>query len=266
MKEPPEVAPTPLILASTDFIPKIIRERLEGIVLHGEPILLAAEADLDSLGRILPIWLLATKNHLVVVPAVPEIPVNGPYDYKAITDFDIHPSIGSTSLRLFLKTTPAELIRFTNENRERFQRVLTQLKRLKEGLPIQENALFVPDPNFCPKCGLILPAIGAPCSRCVQRKAAFSQMFSMLAPYRWIMLGLFFLMIVGIALDMLPPFLTRILVDDVLTTRQHADWLFLLVATLAGASLIRRGIDNRSHQRHPQATVSKTAGNVGGVL
>src|SRR5450830_1467648 len=236
-------ATTPLILASTDYIPKLIRERLEGIVLHGEPILLAAEADLDSLGRILPVWLLATSSHLVVVSAVPEMPVKGPYDYKAITDFDIHPSIGSTSLRLFLKTTPVELVRFTNENRERFQRVLVQLKRLKDGLTIQKDALFVPDPNFCPKCGLILPAIGAPCSHCVQRKAAFSQMFSMLAPYRWTMLGLFLLMMVGIALDMLPPYLTKVLVDDVLTTHQHADWLLFLVAALAGASLLRRGID-----------------------
>ncbi len=243
MKESSEVAPAPLILASTDSIPQLIRERLEVIVLHGEPIVLAAEADLDPLGRILPVWLLATKNHVVVVPAVPEIPVKGPYNYKAISNFDIHPSIGSTSLRLFLKKTPAELVRFTNENRERFQRVLTQLKRLKEGLSIQKDALFASDPKFCYRCGLILPAIGAPCSHCVQRKAAFSQMFSMLAPYRWTMLGLFFLMIVGIALDMLPPFLTRVLVDDVLTTQQHADWLLFLVAALAGAALLRRGID-----------------------
>ncbi|MBU2495426.1 MAG: ABC transporter ATP-binding protein [Candidatus Omnitrophota bacterium] len=243
MKEPSGVASIPLILSSTDCIPKLIRERLEDIVLHGEPILLAAEADLDSLGHILPVWLLATKGHVVVVPAVSEMPVKGPYDYKAITDFDIHPSIGSTSLRLFLKAIPVELVRFTNENRERFQRVLTQLKRLKEGLPIQEDALFIPDPKFCLKCGLILPRVGAPCSHCVQRKAAFSQMFSMLAPYRWTMLGLFLLMIVGIALDLLPPFLTRILVDDVLTTRQHADWLLFLVIALAGASLLRRGID-----------------------
>jgi ATP-binding cassette subfamily B protein len=243
MKEPSGVMPTPLILASTDCIPQLIRERLEDVVLHGEPILLAAEADLDSFGHILPVWLLATSSHLVVAPAVPEMPVKGPYDYKAISDFDIHPSIGSTSLRLFLKATPVELVRFTNENRERFQRVLVQLKRLKEGLPIQQDALFLPDPRFCSKCGLILPAIGAPCAHCVQRKAAFSQMFSMLAPYRWTMLGLFLLMMVGIALDMLPPRLTKVLVDDVLTTRQHADWLFFLVATLAGAALLRRGID-----------------------
>src|SRR3989339_430031 len=111
MKESSGVVPTPLILASTDFIPKIIWERLEGIVLHGEPILLAAEADLDSLGRILPVWLLATKTHLVVVPAVPEMPVKGPYDYKAVNNFDIHPSIGSTSLRFFLKAAPVELVR-----------------------------------------------------------------------------------------------------------------------------------------------------------
>ena len=233
----------PLVLSSTDRIPKLIRERLQDVVLHNEAILLAAEADLDSLGHILPVWLLATESQIVVVPAVPEIPVKGPYDYKAITDFDIHPSIGSTSLRFFLKTTPVELVRFTNENRERFQRVLAQLKRLKEGQPIQQDMLFVSDPNFCPKCGLILPRIGAPCSHCVQRKAAFNQMFTMLAPYRWTMLGLFLLMMVGIALDMLPPLLTRILVDDVLTTRQHVDWLLFLVAALAGASLLRRVID-----------------------
>jgi ATP-binding cassette subfamily B protein len=40
-------------------------------------------------------------------------------------------------------------------------------------------------------------------------------------------------------LDLVPPYLTRILVDDVLTTKTHTDWLLWLVLALAGAALIR---------------------------
>ncbi|MFH0796566.1 MAG: ABC transporter ATP-binding protein [Candidatus Omnitrophota bacterium] len=235
--------PEPIVLASVDFIPRVILERIKNTAIASEPILLAVEADLDGRGNIMPIWLLATDRHIVTVPAVPEYSLWGPYTYQTITDFDLRTTVGSTSLRIFVNSTPVELVRFSNEHRERFQRVIHQLKRLKEGQPVEREAVFVPDPQYCQKCGLILPAPGAPCPKCIQRRAAFTRMFSMLFPYRWIMSGLSVLMVVGIVLDMLPPFLTRILVDDVLTTHQHADWLLVLVLALAGASLLRRGID-----------------------
>ena len=47
------------------------------------------------------------------------------------------------------------------------------------------------------------------------------------------------LMLAGVTLDLIPPYLTRILVDDVLMTQTRMDWLIWLVLALAVASLTR---------------------------
>ena len=46
-------------------------------------------------------------------------------------------------------------------------------------------------------------------------------------------------MLIGIGVDLLPPYLTRILIDDVLTTQKHLSWLIWLVAGLFGLQIIR---------------------------
>jgi len=256
--EPAGPVETPIVLGSVDRIPGLILQRLQDTAIQDEEILLAAEADLDELGHIEPVWLLAGTKHVVAVPAVPDRPLRGPYAYAVTNDFDLHPSIGSTSVRVFVEKTPFELVRFTNEFRERFQRVVVQLKRIRNNEPIQPEALLKLNEDFCPKCGLILPRSGAPCRRCVKHGAVFQRMFAILWHYRWLMLALFLCMIAGIVLDMLPPYLTRILVDNVLGSQSHPEWLLWLVASLAGAALLRRGIDVIISQLTPRVGTAMT--------
>lgn len=65
----------------------------------------------------------------------------------------------------------------------------------------------------------------------------------MMSPYRAFVFWLLVMMLSGVALDLVPPYLTRILVDDVLTTRQHVSWLPSLVLGLAGTTLVRAGLN-----------------------
>ncbi len=58
-------------------------------------------------------------------------------------------------------------------------------------------------------------------------------------PYQLYVILLLVMMLCGVALDLMPPYLTRILVDDVLTTKHHTNWLLWLVLALAGAALMR---------------------------
>ena len=58
-------------------------------------------------------------------------------------------------------------------------------------------------------------------------------------PYRRFIVLLLTMMVVGVGLDLLPPYLTRILVDKVLIPKLHIDWLPLILLGLVGASLGR---------------------------
>ena len=229
----------PTILAATATIPSEIYSRLAQAQIRADDVLIAVEGDLDDVGRIEPIWLIVTESSVSSIPSATEQPISGPYSMESIEDFRIRISVGSASLQVVLEGLPVDLIRFTNRHRERFQRVLTQLKRLREGTGFQPELLQKQDPRFCETCGLILPAVGSPCPRCVNQGAIFWRTFRLLSGYGSWAVALFALMLVGIAFDLLPPYLTRILVDDVLTSRDHTDWLPWLVLSLAGAAMLR---------------------------
>lgn len=245
---PPEAAPETIVIASTAHVPRLIREKISDLPAAAEPILLAVEGDIDTTGHIVPVWLLATADHVMAVSAAPGSAVRGPYAYRAIADLDIHSTVGSTTLRVFINYTPTDLIRFTNEHRETFLRVLNQLKRLKDGQPLDPEALFAPDLRFCSACGFILRAPGRlRCPRCASSGSAFMRMARLLGGYKgWLVLIISF-MVAGIVLDLLPPYLTRILVDEVLTAGGTERMLITIVAILASAAFTRRIIQMLVH-------------------
>ena len=227
-----------IILASCGFLPVAVLRRLREAGMRDEEILVAAEGDLSTEGWIVPIWLVVGEKHVCGVPAEPEFGLRGPFSYDQVDAFDLRGTVGSTSLRAVVHDAPIDLVRFTNEYRERFSRVVAQLQRLKEGRAIDSEALLAPDPGLCPKCQMILEQPGTTCPRCVQNKALVARLLTMLKPYVFWVCILLALMLSGIAFDLLPPFLTRFLVDDVLQG-DRPDLLGAIIVALAAAGLGR---------------------------
>lgn len=240
MNKPEESAPGPVILGSVARIPWLIREKAAEFIPDPEAIVLAAEGDIDEHGHIMPVWLLATAEMVLSVPAMPGYPVRGPFAYKAVADFDLQATVGSSAVRVFIGYTPTALIRFTNERRETFLRVVTQLKRLKAGEPLDREALLAPDNRFCASCGFILVRPFSPCPQCTQSSTAVKRVIMMLGQYRLWVVVLIVVMLAGIVLDLVPPYLTRLLVDNVLVAGGSSRMLLTLVGILASAHFARR--------------------------
>ncbi|MBI4551326.1 MAG: ABC transporter ATP-binding protein [Candidatus Latescibacteria bacterium] len=233
----------PIILASTPDVPPLIRDRMKAANVDGQPVLLAVEGDLNEHGQLTPVWLIVMPDRVVSVPAAQADPIIGPFTFGQTEEFRLRGTVGSSSLQAMVDGLHIDLIRFTNTHRERFQRVLTQLKLLKENQALQPQPLTDPDPRFCQTCGLILPSPNSPCPRCVKQGAILRRTLRMLRGSILWVLVLVGLMVAGIGLDLLPPFLMRILVDDVLTSKKHTNWLLWLVLGLAGASLLRAAVN-----------------------
>ena len=209
----------PVILASVSTLPELILDQVREAGLDPQEILIAAEADLSLAGDEVPIWLVSSREHVLVLPAVPGLAGKRHLEFKDIEDLDLHGTVGSTCLRAKMEGVFLDLIRFTNAYRERFARVLGQMKRFKTGKSFQPEALTAPDEYHCQTCGMVLSDRNAPCGRCLNQGAVFGRTLQMLRPYYGWVLFLFSIMVVGVCLDLLPNLLIRFLLDDVLNVQ-----------------------------------------------
>ncbi len=216
-----------------------LKSILKNLNISENEVLIAAETDLDLEGDSISCWVISTPQNIYAFKRFPTLTIDGPFPYEKIKKIRLRQTIGSAFLEIQLDGLTIELVRFSNKHRERFSRVVFQLKRIRDGKGIDEESLLAPDDRICPKCGLVLPARNAPCPKCLQQGDILKRTLILLHPYlKWIVLILI-LLIMGIALDMLPPYLTKTLVDNVLAPKKHFNWLFWLVAAIGGASLIK---------------------------
>ena len=249
----------PVVLASRPTVPDSVLEQSRECGFDPNRLLIAAEADLSLAGEEMPVWLLVSEENLLVVSAASEDEDRHLLKLEEIEDLSLHGTVGSTSFRVKVEGLFLVLVRFTNEHRERFQRVLVQVKRLKQGKTFQPEALTAPDEMHCSECGMVLSDRNAPCPRCLNQGAVFWRTLRMLRPYYgWVGI-LLSIMIVGIGLDLLPNLLIKFLLDDVLNVQDiiqsgiggisldelasRRNLLLLIVLGLFGAALARQGIN-----------------------
>jgi ATP-binding cassette subfamily B protein len=107
-------------------------------------------------------------------------------------------------------------------------RVMNDILRNKQPeLPEEE------DHAFCPKCGAPLPERSAQCPLCVPRIRVLVRLLGLIKPYRRKALLLIAMTFVTVASHMGPPYITKMIVDDVITKGNSANlyiWIGLMVA------------------------------------
>ena len=93
----------------------------------------------------------------------------------------------------------------------------------------------------CPKCGRTLIRPGAPCMNCQGKNKIIQKLGKYILPYKGTLLVCIFLSLVTTAVSLLPPYMTKTLVDEVFPTGQKG----LLIGCVVGlliAHLIQYGI------------------------
>jgi len=216
-------------------------------------LLLCTASDIDFLGRYQTSWLAVTQDRLVVVTeqGSPAISVN--LLFKDITVFRVQGNIGSGLLQARVGEVYVDVIRFSNRLADRFQKIVRKLERHLQGEPIVIHPEDEANPRRCASCGLMLESVGDTCPRCVNKGAVLARMWMLLASYKWAVLGMLALLMVGIGLDLIGPQLTRYLVNDVLPgapetvtqitaagkAKQHILMLLGVVVILAAIQVLR---------------------------
>jgi ATP-binding cassette subfamily B protein len=104
----------------------------------------------------------------------------------------------------------------------------------REGEPVK--------PVYCPRCGGPLAERGGTCVACVPRIRIIRRLLSLMKPYRGRLVGLVLLTFAGVGVQLGPPYVTKVLVDDVIRANRFESlgfWILVLVA-LATAFLLTR--------------------------
>ncbi|MCX7846776.1 MAG: DUF1854 domain-containing protein [bacterium] len=224
----------------------------EGIVFS--QVLLCTTTDIDFLGHYQTQWLIVSAEKLVVVGEGEPPVVLLSIGIKEISEVRVQGTIGSGLLQARVGGVYVDVMRFSNRLADRFQKVARKLDRYVHGEPIVLHAEDDINPRRCRTCGLMLEFSGDTCPRCVNKGAVLARMWKLMARYRWAVVGMVFLLLVGIALDLVAPQLTRYLVDHVLpgsaeaaqalsadpaARRRHLMMLVHVVAILASVQVLR---------------------------
>ncbi len=120
---------------------------------------------------------------------------------------------------------PVELLRSTSVRALQIAGGEKRLKAVLDGkeVPDLEDVIRV-----CPKCGRPLPEHTEVCEGCVNRGRTLLRLFSYTRPHRnRVILGTV-LTLLGTVLELVPPHLARVLVDEVLIGRREALFLILI--------------------------------------
>jgi ATP-binding cassette, subfamily B, bacterial len=201
---------------------------------HPKDIALAVKSDLGPDGQFGEQWLFIDRQHLLVL----DRPNGRAYErhrfaLDEIEDAKIERCVGNGLIQVTVAQQPHVLLHYSNDLTDRFGRVAHYLHERATNGPDTP----IPNPNAdehtCINCGrhLVDPSAKV-CPSCVQRGKIFKRLMLEAQPY-WGKVGLILLLLLaGAGVNLVPPRLTGVLIDDVLAEGGRAELLIWLVLGL----------------------------------
>ena len=119
-----------------------------------------------------------------------------------------------------------DLFRFTFSVTALCDAVVTYVTDIRDGVDVEEafsamEAVYEKQLSVCPKCGRTLSAPGVPCIHCMKKGRLLHRLWGYLRPELAILTVSIVISILTTAMALLPPLLTRTLVDDILPNQDR---------------------------------------------
>jgi ATP-binding cassette subfamily B protein len=241
----------PAIAARMAQLPDDVKRWLNAALRPGEYAAGFFYADILPDDRFGERWsILTSQRYLVLAPAGPGRQT-GTVDFdlplSEIEDASIRMHIGSGELVLKGKEKAYEVARFGLGSQHEVSDLCYYLNAIakgsQEGKPFEQIAPPVTERalNRCSRCGRALSRWSEVCVHCLDRRQILLRLFSYLYPYRWMALSGLGLTLLITALNLMPPYLTKVLIDRVIIPRD-APLLPVLVLALVGVNVASAAI------------------------
>ncbi len=225
-------------------LPTLVIQAVQAEGGQPDELALAVKSDLAPDGQFGEQWLLLDPHDLWVVDrhnGTADLRYRFPLDQ--IQDARVERCVGNGLMQITVDQHPHVLLHYSNELTDQFGRVAHYLHERAE----QGASVPIPDPDAdshrCLSCGrFLVDPSSKVCPNCIQRGKLLQRLLLQARPF-WGRMGVIVLfLIAGVLVDLLPPYLTRILIDDVLRAGAKPDLLIWLVGGLMGLQLVRVGI------------------------
>src|SRR5437588_6602905 len=198
--------------------------------------LFTIQGDLTSLGSLGPANLTVTDRtvyRLEKTPLGEEIVSS--YPLTELADPRIEDLVDASALIARYKDHDVELIRATSA---RALQISSAEKKLKAILAHEDVPDIAENLRLCPKCSRPLPEDSDICLACLNRGKTLLRMYDFARPYKGRIIWGTFLILTSACFELLPPALTKLLVDNVLLKHQVYLFGWLMLALIVSRAMI----------------------------
>ena len=240
-------------------LPENVDRWIDSLLRPDESVRACLFSDILPSGEFGERWTFLTNRRLLVLrpdgsPDRPAVVHDFPLD--VLTQADILPYVGSGALVVRDAERGYEIARFSlgshHEALDLSYYLNAMITARDEGKPIDDvppPATRRPD-HRCSQCGRALSRWSQVCTLCMDRRQTLVRLFSNILPYKWIaLLGLGLTLIIT-AVNLAPPFLTKVLIDGVIMPRNLSLFPFVVGALIAAHTIGALGQMFRSYVMH----------------
>ena len=204
-----------------------------------EQVLIRVYADLDHDRIYSTRWVVVTERRVLILPGgeapILEVAVS------ELTAVRADALVGGAQLALERLDQPTLYVPYTGTQSVKFSEVARGLEQLRKGETFHINPKL--DRIRCDKCKRLLPEKNGLCPACVRRWATLGRIVGYMRPHKGRAAILAVASVATTVAELLPPLITRRMVDDVLVPTaeilpamgERVSLLGLLILTLVGA-------------------------------
>lgn len=213
-----------------DELPEIFKSQLS------EDILFNVKTDLDTQGMLAAQWLAITHGDVTLwqekAEPIKRIGIEEIKEARAVSN------IGSGMLVVETTTNgPIVIARYTSTLSTAMSYAAKLITALAQGeqLPVATKGDI---PRYCSTCHSPMKEGTKTCEFCLSKKYAALRMLGYLKPYKFKGILALGLLILSTIVELIPPFLTKIIVDDVLQPQQPGTLFVIIIAAWALTLLV----------------------------
>ncbi len=208
-----------------DTLPDSLEETLQNLKTPIEHIRFAVQSDINSSGSYGEEWFVLTEAAIFTVTGEGDVLHYIPYE----SVFGIRSEVVVDAGLLVLETEEGtvDLIRYSNGCAAKFGFVARFIgdeiefrKGKRDEAPIWD---YKSEDHSCKSCGLLLPDEFSPCPACTKKHKVMLRILSYIKPYRGRAILFTLFIIAGTLISLVPPYFSRILIDDILRLNELAN-------------------------------------------
>ena len=244
-------------MQKTDHTPRLLEDLPAAVagklaLAADEDVLIRVHSDLTDDRTYGAQWVLVTPERVVVAP---EAGIDGAVEV-AIDQVKVARTealIGGGRLEIERDAAPTVSVPYSGSMAAKFSEVARGIEQLRKGEPFFINDRL--DRTRCEKCNRLLPEKNGICPACIRKLATLKRIASFMAPYKGRAAILAVASVATTVAELMPPLVTKHLIDDVLVPTVGSDLslagrydlLGLLVLALIGVRVWSWGAELIHH-------------------